>query len=315
MAAALLFLASVSDRGGALRACGRLATAADAAAQAWWKPTQLEMLNETKRLVTNTESELGAACTWDCFNRATMLAPLAADILQSGVKGDFLEAGVASGGISIFMAAMLHAAGVLGDRETGERVRKMWVADSFAGLPPPQEYIDSFAAGGALSKSVLHRMHQGDRKARIWHGGEFAAGTERVGENFRQKLPRERLSYPWLKKLKLSPQTRLPVGVHFLKGFFNESLPGPVTSLAMLRADGDLYTSIYETLAALYPRLSVGGYVIFDDWPIAQARQAVFHYRQQHGITTPIVCAGPALEPPFHVAHLLSYWKKDATTG
>tara|TARA_B110001452_G_scaffold96042_1_gene79396 strand:- start:804 stop:1478 length:675 start_codon:yes stop_codon:yes gene_type:complete len=138
MAAALLFLASVSDRGGALRACGRLATAADAAAQAWWKPAQLEMLNETKRLVTNTESELGAACTWDCFNRATMLAPLAADILQSGVKGDFLEAGVASGGISIFMAAMLHAAGVLGDRETGERVRKMWVADSFAGLPPPQ---------------------------------------------------------------------------------------------------------------------------------------------------------------------------------
>lgn len=46
-----------------------------------------------------------------------------------------------------------------------------------------------------------------------------------------------------------------------------------------------------------------------------QARQAVFHYRQQHGITTPIVCAGPTSGPPFHVAHLLSYWKKDATTG
>lgn len=170
-------------------------------------------------------------------------------------------------------------------------------------------------------------MHQGDRKARIWQGGEFAAGTERVAENFRQKLPRERLSYPWLKKLKLSPETRqprpcassrghlarsrrvshlcshvlrhrLPVGVHFLKGFFNESLPGPVTSLAMLRADGDLYTSIYETLAALYPRLSVGGYVIFDDWPIAQVGRshAATSHARERGVAR--LCTTLRLPPP-----------------
>ena len=134
MVGVALFLASVSDRGGALRACGRLATATDATALAWWKLEQLEMLNETKGS-SPTRAELGPR-TWDCANRATMLVPLAADIL-SGVRGDFLEAGGVGRHLH-FMAAMLHAAGVLGDRETGERVRKMWVADSFAGLPPPQ---------------------------------------------------------------------------------------------------------------------------------------------------------------------------------
>ena len=134
---------------------------------------------------------------------------------------------------------------------------------------------------------------------------------EIVAQNFMELLPRGLGA----KKAPDAPRTTLPRGVHFLKGFFNESLPGPVTTLAMLRADGDLYTSIYETLAALYPRLSVGGYVVFDDWPIAQARQAVFHYRAEKGITTPIVCAGPTLPPPFQVAHLLSFWRKDAATG
>ena len=50
-------------------------------------------------------------------------------------------------------------------------------------------------------------------------------------------------------------------------------------------------------------------------WPIAQARDAIIHYRKEHDITTPIVCAGPQAPPPFQVAHLLSFWKKDAVTG
>ena len=35
------------------------------------------------------------------------------------------------------------------------------------------------------------------------------------------------------------------------------------------------YASIYETLTALYPLLSVGGYVVFDDWKFVQARGAI----------------------------------------
>jgi len=241
-----------------------------------------------------------------------MLEPLAADVLMNDVKGDFLEAGVASGGISIHMTAILLAAHFLGDANDGRR-RKMWVADSFSGLPPPRDYIDAFArqrgdASFGLARD-LHRMHWSDRKARIWSGGEFAASDAHVARNFRKVLPESLTSQGRLS------EGGLPRGVHFLKGFFNESLPGPVTTLALLRADGDLYTSIYETLAALYSRLSDGGYVVFDDWPISQARQAVFRFRREHGITTPIICAGPTAPPPFQVIHLLAFWKKDAHTG
>ena len=297
-----------ADRGGALRACGRLAVAEDGHAHGWWSARQRALLNESLGSLALSE-----ACAWDCMHRAMMLEPLAADVLMNDVKGDFLEAGVASGGVSIHMTAMLLAAGLLGDASDSRR-RKMWVADSFSGLPPPRDYINAFARQRGASSDAsfatdLHRMHGSDRKARIWSGGEFAASDARVAQNFRTVLPDS-----------LTSQGRLsggglPRGVHFLKGFFNESLPGPVSTLALLRADGDLYTSIYETLAALYSRLSDGGYVVFDDWPISQARQAVFRFRREHGITTPIICAGPTAPPPFQVIHLLAFWKKDASTG
>ena len=47
----------------------------------------------------------------------------------------------------------------------------------------------------------------------------------------------------------------------------------------MLRLDGDLYDSTYDALHALYPRLSVGGYVILDDYNFfIECRQAVHDY-------------------------------------
>ena len=36
---------------------------------------------------------------------------------------------------------------------------------------------------------------------------------------------------------------------------------------------------------SLYPRLSVGGYVIIDDWHLHGAREAVHDYRAAHGVT------------------------------
>jgi O-methyltransferase len=54
----------------------------------------------------------------------------------------------------------------------------------------------------------------------------------------------------------------------------------------VLRMDGDMYQSTMEALEALYPKLSVGGYVIVDDYgAIEQCRHAVHDYRDAHGIT------------------------------
>ena len=53
------------------------------------------------------------------------------DVLKQDVPGDLIEAGAWRGGATIFMRAVLQA---YGDTE-----RNVWVADSFEGLPKPNE--------------------------------------------------------------------------------------------------------------------------------------------------------------------------------
>ncbi len=53
----------------------------------------------------------------------------ALDVIKSGVPGDFIEAGVWRGGVTIFMKAILDV--------YGQHDRTVWVADSFEGLPKP----------------------------------------------------------------------------------------------------------------------------------------------------------------------------------
>jgi len=51
--------------------------------------------------------------------------------------------------------------------------------------------------------------------------------------------------------------------VKFLSGWFKDTLPtAPIKKLALLRQDADIYESTYQALENLYPKLSIGGYVI-----------------------------------------------------
>jgi hypothetical protein len=74
------------------------------------------------------------------------------DVLENNVPGDLLEAGVWRGGMAIFMRALLKAYGI-GDR-------KIWVVDSFAGLPEIDAHQDTFAwrmgdmAGKKFARSI-----------------------------------------------------------------------------------------------------------------------------------------------------------------
>jgi hypothetical protein len=78
--------------------------------------------------------------------------------------------------------------------------------------------------------------------------------------------------------------------VQFLKGWFSETLPrSPIERLAVLRVDGDLYESTMDALKNLYPKLSVGGYVIVDDvGSLPPCRKAVEDYRTAHQITSEV---------------------------
>jgi O-methyltransferase len=78
----------------------------------------------------------------------------------------------------------------------------------------------------------------------------------------------------------------------FVTGFFNETM-GPLSRrirrLSIMRLDGDMYESTVDVLYHLYDKLSVGGYVIMDDWEMAggkpfPAKRAVEDFCSVHGI-------------------------------
>ncbi len=133
--------------------------------------------------------------------------------------------------------------------------RTVWVADSFEGLPPTQE-------------STYESDHKFDWLSKV---EVLAVSLDQVKANF-------------------SKYGLLDHQVQFLKGWFCDTLPtAPITRLALLRLDGDLYESTIDALNALYPKLSVGGYVIVDDYHALDAcRMAVQDYRQTHIIHDPI---------------------------
>ena len=68
-----------------------------------------------------------------------------------------------------------------------------------------------------------------------------------------------------------------PDQVHILDGYFNETLSaansGAFNRFSILRLDGDTYESTIEGLRILYPRLSIGGFVIIDDYLIGMGKR------------------------------------------
>jgi hypothetical protein len=76
--------------------------------------------------------------------------------------------------------------------------------------------------------------------------------------------------------------------VKFLKGWFRDTLHvAPISELALLRLDGDLFESTMD--GALYEKVSPGGFIIVDDFnDFEPCRRAVVEFREQHGITDPI---------------------------
>ena len=284
------------------------------ARRAVWTPAQAGYLEQTKVSVIGgahkyprrlAQGNSSAPCAWDCYRRATMLEPLVSWVLDKGVEGDFCEAGVLYGGISIYMAAMLRARGELGTHK-----RRMWVADSFAGLPPAS-YSEGFEQGVGKGLGIT----SGELNGMLgkYRNSKLTGTRDVVEDNFRKHLlPFQPAGAP--------PAPTAPLdGVRFVKGFFNESLPGPIKAegrkLALLRVDSDIFSSIYETLERLYPLLSVGGYVVFDDWKIKQARAAAVVYRSRYGIKSKIFGSDLSHAPPFWSIDRMAFWRKEAGEG
>jgi len=166
-------------------------------------------------------------------------------VLRDGIPGDLVETGVWRGGASIFMAGM---------NAYYNANRRVYVCDSFEGLPPPEPEKWPADAGDDNHTYTF-----------------LAVSLEQVKKNF-------------------SAYDLLSDNVIFVKGYFETSLVAiPDAPISILRLDGDMYGSTMTVLEQLYDRVSGGGFIIIDDWNILKCRQAVVDFIADRRISAQII--------------------------
>lgn len=165
---------------------------------------------------------------------------LVAHLNVHSIPGSLVECGVWKGGV-----AMAMAWAQLGSGPT----RDVFLFDTFEGMTRPTE------KDGAIAQSLFKDSIDGKPRPEggDWHsdggGTTWCFGAiEGVRENMKG--------------------TGYPVSrVHLVKGDVLHTLRNSSTGpIALLRLDTDFYESTREELALLYPRLSVGGFLIVDDY-------------------------------------------------
>lgn len=172
-----------------------------------------------------------------------------AHVCRHGVPGAIVECGVWRGG------SMMAAALTLLER--GER-RPLHLFDTFAGMPPP----------GAADRDI-----SGTSAAQLLAAEDHATGST--------------WAYSPLDDVRANVLgTGYPAEfVTFVPGRVEETIPAQAPErIAVLRLDTDWYESTRHELEHLYPRLSVGGVLIVDDYGHwAGARRAVDEYLDATG--------------------------------
>ena len=223
------------------------------------------------------------AITMSGIRRLDNLQMILEDVILRQVDGDFIELGVWKGGLCILAKAIFHA--------YRQYNRKIFLADSFDGIPPVN-----------TNEYPVDKMHLGSDKFKIL-SSNYTGGINAVKRNFNLYFnvenKRERLSNKTFKlengHQENEMEKEFKVDVEFLVGYFKDSLPLAIKEnkfkcFSVLRLDGDIYESTWQSLVYLYPYLNVGGLVIVDDFSGWEgAFRAVHDFRRKEKIQTPIV--------------------------
>ena len=174
--------------------------------------------------------------------RLINLYRLAQKVNRLRLPGDIVECGVWNGGSAAIMSIADR------DDETSGKVRRLWLFDSFCGLPPPSNKD---------GKQARETYFQG------WCHGE----TEKVKRIFR--------------RFRLSLQH-----VNIIGGWFDETLQTTdLQTIALLHIDADWYASVKIVLDTFYDKVVEGGFVVLDDyWRWPGCREAVTDYLKEHQI-------------------------------
>lgn len=164
------------------------------------------------------------------------------DVVSRDIAGDVVECGAAQGGSAALMALTL--------RQLQSR-RKLWLFDTFAGLPAPSSQDPDFEFADLFTGTCVGTLND-------------------VRELFQRLDVLE--------------------DVEFVKGLFQETLPvSRIGEIAVLHIDGDWYESVKVCLECLYDKVVPHGVIQLDDYGYWQgARKAVDEFLEERGIHVPL---------------------------
>jgi hypothetical protein len=144
-----------------------------------------------------------------------------------------------------------------------ENLRDLWLFDTFEGMSEPTTYDIRINDGlAATEKWQSLRQDGGGSKWCDVDIGEVQTNMQKTG-------------YP-------------PDKIRFIKGKVEETLRVPHNvpeQIAILRLDTDWYTSTKAEMESLFPRVSLGGILIVDDYGTwAGSKRAVDEYFNSTGV-------------------------------
>lgn len=168
-----------------------------------------------------------------------ILIDLVDDINRNDVKGSLVECGVWKGGCAMVMAM---------SQINHNTNRSIYLYDTFEGMTEPKSDKD-----GRYEKSIYNKISKGEYKEEVdnWHNDNKWAfcALDVVKKNISlTKYPEEKIFY--------------------VKGDVIETLEGEIIpeSISILRLDTDWYDSTKKELEVLFPKVSIGGFIIIDDY-------------------------------------------------
>jgi len=181
------------------------------------QPKKILLWNSVRKVFPYTHIGYASLCqTYDAIK----------DLNKKNISGSVVEMGCYKGGCGAFMASVAR------DK------RKVWLFDSFEGIPEPSQEDIKKAQQLNLPLSQGKEMRA---------AGDSQADIEDV--------------YEVCNTMKVKP--------HIIKGWFQDTLPSnkaKIGTIALLRLDADLYESTKFCLEELYDQVADGGYIIIDDY-------------------------------------------------
>jgi hypothetical protein len=170
--------------------------------------------------------------TMTSLERIKVLLDAVGYITNNSIEGDMVECGTWKGGSIMAMMKKLLQQSVTD--------RRIWVFDTFDGMPAPKEIDETYRRESA--KRILDTSSK--ETSFVWAYSPIEEARKNILS----------VGYP-------------ARNISFVKGKVEDTIPvTSIEKIALLRLDTDWYSSTKVELEYLFPRLVEGGILIIDDY-------------------------------------------------